>query len=360
MTSALPHVACMSPYALADMAAPEGIDLVSLSQNESLRGPSPRAIEAAAARCAEASAYPDPDWSTLRNSLAKLHGISADGILCGSGSLDLIACIARTFAGPGRAVLAPAHAYPFFRTVAQMSNARFDTAAETECVADVDALLDSVKPDTALVFVANPGNPTGTCITRDDLERLRAGLRDDILLVIDEAYGEFADHFADPCWNLVHGTNTVVLRTLSKAYGMAGFRVGWGLFPPHISNEVRKVMNPNNVSAPSQAAAQAAVLDQVYMKETCAITGALRDQTIEALRLAGFKVLPSVTNFALILFDSESAAQSADASLRAKGIFLRRQQGAGLPHALRMTIGPEKETQMAISRLKSWHKEHSA
>ncbi|MEO0767285.1 MAG: histidinol-phosphate transaminase [Pseudomonadota bacterium] len=360
MTRAVPHVARMSSYALAEMQAPDGVDLVSLSQNESLRGPSPFAIAAAAACLGDASAYPDPDWSALRNSLATLHGIPANGILCGGGSLDLIGSIARAFAGPGRAVLAPAHAYPFFRTAAQMANARFDTTAETDCVVDVEKLLAGVKPDTSLVFVANPGNPTGTSITKPDLERLRAGLRTDILLVIDEAYGEFSDHVTAPCWDLVHGSNTVVLRTLSKAYGMAGFRVGWGLFPAQISAQVRKVMNPNNVSAPSQAAAQAAVLDQAFMKETCTLTGALRDEATNGLRRAGFKVLTSATNFVLILFDSENVAQSADASLRAKGVFLRRQQGAGLSHALRMTVGPEKATLMAVAHLKSWQEEQSA
>ena len=358
MTRALPHVAQMSPYALANMTTPEDTDLVSLSQNESLRGPSPNATEASAARLVDASAYPDPDWSDLRDALAKLHVIPADDILCGAGSLDLIACVARAFAGPGRSILAPAHAYPFFRTAAQMVDARFDTAPEKHCAVDVDSLLDNVKPDTTLVFVANPGNPTGTCISKADILRLRLGLRDDILLVIDEAYGEFSDSFNASCWDMVEDTNTVVLRTMSKAYGLAGLRTGWGLFPAHISAEVRKVMNPNNLTAPSQAAALAAVQDQDYMKETCAMTASLRDAAPQALVRAGFDVLPSTTNFLLILFESESAAQSADASLNAKGIFLRRQQGAGLPHALRMTIGPEAATQMAVAHLRSWRKEH--
>ncbi|WP_299728106.1 histidinol-phosphate transaminase [uncultured Tateyamaria sp.] len=356
MTKALPHVENMSPYALADMTAPAGMRLVSLSQNESLRGPSPKAVAAAAACLIKGGNYPEPDWFDLRHALADLHGIPAQGILCGSGSLDLIACVARAYAGPDRTVLTSAHAYPFFRTAAQMANARLDIAPETDCCVDVDALLAGVQADTALVFVANPGNPTGTRIPKSELLRLRAGLRDDILLVIDEAYGEFSDHMDAPCWDMVEA-NCIVLRTLSKAYSMAGFRVGWGLFPDVIAGQVRKVMNPNNLTSASQAAAVAAVLDQTYMRETCTMTSGIRQQAILSLRSIGFEVRDSVTNFVLILFADEDTASQADAALSAQGVFLRRQQGAGLPHALRMTIGPEPDTQKAIDHLERWKRE---
>ena len=146
--------------------------------------------------------YPDPDWTDLRHTLADLHRINANGILCGSGSLDLIGCLARVFAGPDRAVLAPAHAYPFFRTAAQVANARFDTAEETDAVVSVDALLGAVQSDTGIIFVANPGNPTGTRIPKSEILRLRQGLQPDILLVVDEAYGEFADHLDERCFDL--------------------------------------------------------------------------------------------------------------------------------------------------------------
>ncbi|MEO0381269.1 MAG: aminotransferase class I/II-fold pyridoxal phosphate-dependent enzyme, partial [Pseudomonadota bacterium] len=150
--------------------------------------------------------------------------------------------------------------------------------------------------------------------------------------------------------------NTVVLRTLSKAYSMAGYRVGWGLFPDHIGAQVRKVMNPNNLTAPSQVAAQAAVLDQTYMRDTCALTASIREDATQKLQYTGFDVVPSVTNFILILFEDGDSTMSADASLRAKGIFLRRQQGAGLPNALRMTIGTATATHTAITHLKNWKK----
>ncbi|MGI9370747.1 MAG: pyridoxal phosphate-dependent aminotransferase [Ruegeria sp.] len=357
MTQPLPHISEMAPYALAEIQVPDGQTLISLSQNECMRPPSPKAIEAAASVLHKSELYPDPDWTELRNAIAAHHQIDASGILCASGSLDLIGCIARVYAGPDRAVLAPAHAYPFFRSAAQLANARFDTAVEVNAAVSVDTLLDAVRPDTGIVFVANPGNPTGTRIARSDLVRLRAGLGRDILLLIDEAYGEFADHLNEPCFDLVQGGNTIVLRTFSKAYGMAGLRVGWGLFPEHVAAEMRKVLNPNNISSASQAAATAAVIDQNYMRETCSITADLRDQATNELVRAGFSVFPSFTNFVLIDLGGSKAANAADAALRAEGVFLRPQSGAGLPGTLRMTIGPQDAMRTAISGLVNWKKE---
>ncbi|HCE72922.1 MAG TPA: aminotransferase class I/II, partial [Ruegeria sp.] len=263
------HIAAMSPYALAQLKAPAGKRLISLSQNESLRPPSRRAIEAAARAGDAGHLYPDPDWSALRAALSGLHGIPVEGILCGNGSMELIACLAQAFADERNAILAPAHGYPFFRSAAQMARARFDLAAERDRHVCVDAMLAAVQPDTRIVFVANPGNPTGTRIPRHELVRLREGLPDDTLLVIDEAYGEFADHLGEAMFDLVGRCDTVVLRTFSKAYGLAGMRVGWGLFPPEIARELRKVMNPNNIAVAGQLAATAALADQDYMVETC-------------------------------------------------------------------------------------------
>lgn len=357
MTNALDHIQKMSPYALADMTAPSGIDLISLSQNESLRPPSPAVLKATTESLSNSSQYPDSDWTDLRIALSGLHNIPSDQILCGTGSLDLISCLARVFSGPERSILAPEHAYPFFKTAAQMANARFDTAPEHNGTACVNALLNAVKPDTSIVFVANPANPTGTRIPKSDLQRLRANLRPDIILVIDEAYGEFSDPLGERCWDMVDTGNCIVLRTFSKAYSMAGFRIGWGLFPEQIAGEVRKVMNPNNVTLSTQTAALAAIHDQPYMQQTCQITATLRDQAMRALSNSGFDALPSVTNFLLIQFANTAKAKAADATLRAHGIFLRRQQGAGLPHALRMTIGPEPETLTAIAHLERWMQE---
>ena len=346
-----PHVAAISPYALAELNAPAGKRLISLSQNESLRWPSPQVGDALVNAVANAHLYPDPEWAELRNALAALHSIPASGILCGNGSMELIACLTQTYCDEQGAVLAPAHAYPFFRTAAGLARARYDTAPEVGMTASVDALLAAVQPDTRIVFIANPGNPTGTRIPRAELDRLREGLRGDILLVIDEAYGEFADHLGESLFDLVRRGDTVILRTFSKAYGLAGIRVGWGLFPENIASEVRKVMNPNNISVAGQAAAAKALSEQAYMRETCAITASLRDGFSNRLRKVGFYIAESFTNFALIRFHDAWAAQRADATLRAEGIVVRAQSGAGLPDCLRITVGTAEDLDLAASLL---------
>ena len=345
----------MSPYALAKLDPPPGKSLMSLSQNESLRPPSPRAIAAATKALQNCALYPDPDWHDLRHGLAQLHGIDADGILCGNGSLDLIGCLARAYTGPGRAVLIPEHAYPFFRTAAQMAHARIDTATERGTTVCVEALLKAVREDTALVCVANPGNPTGTRIPGTELRRLRAGLPETTLLVIDEAYGEFADHLSEPVFDMVAGGSTIILRTFSKAYGLAGMRVGWGLFPADMAGTLRKVMNPNGVTLASQAAAMAALADQDHMRETCALTAELKDFAVLRLGQLGLHVQPSHTNFVLIELEDADAARQADATLRREGIFLRGQGGAGLGHCLRMTIGDRRGLLAAIGVFERLH-----
>ena len=341
MIELLSHIRAMSPYALSQMNAPDGKTLMSLSQNESLRPPSPLAIAAATHALQNSALYPDPDWRDLRLALAQLHNIDADGIVCGNGSLDLIGNLARIYSGPARAALVPAHAYPFFKTASQMANARIDCAEETDATVSVDHLLGAVQPDTAIVFVANPGNPTGSRIPLSELQRLRAGLPHSVLLVIDEAYGEFADTLDERAFDFVESGNTVVLRTFSKAYGMAGFRVGWGLFPNGIATQLNKVMNPKNIAAASQAAAVAALSDQDYMHETCALTASLRQALTRDLEGLGLRVYQSFTNFVLIDMGSVAAAEHMDRELQRETIFLRSQTGAGLAHCLRMTIGPQ-------------------
>jgi histidinol-phosphate/aromatic aminotransferase/cobyric acid decarboxylase-like protein len=211
-----------------------------------------------------------------------------------------------------------------------------------------------VRPDTRVVFIANPGNPTGTRIPREELLWLRDALPRDVLLVIDEAYGEFADHLNEPMFDLVDRGDTVVLRTFSKAFGLAGFRVGWGAFPPDAAGELRKVTNPNTVGAPAQAAAQAALADQAYMRDTCRLTADLRDGFIARLRPSGFDVPDSFANFALIRFATDEQAGRADRALRQEGVFLRPQGGVGLGACLRATIGAARDLDTAAEILENF------
>lgn len=339
MIRPLPHIGAMAAYALADITPPVGKQLIGLSQNESLRPPAPGVAEALRQAVRVPHLYPDPDWTRLRGAIGRVHDVDPVDILCGNGSLDLIGCLARAYLGPGLAALIPAHAYPFFRSATLMTGARADLAGESVYHVSPAALKAALTPETRIVFVANPGNPTGTRLPNAELRRLREALPTNVLLVIDEAYGEFADHLDAPLFDLVGRGDTVVLRTFSKAYALAGLRVGWGLFPAAIATELRKLMNPNNVALAGQLAAEAALQDQAYMRETCRLTAAARDAFIRRMQAAGLDCAESHTNFALIRLPSAQSTTRVTEALRAEGVFVRPQGAAGLPHCLRVTIG---------------------
>jgi len=349
-----PQIASMAPYALPDLSVPSGKRPVLLAQNESAMAPSPAALEAARAALARARFYADSEWDGLRSAIAGLHGIDPATIVCGAGSMELIQMLALAYLGPGDRALSPAYGYLYFRTVVQIAGAALDLAPERDFTVDVDALLAAVRPETRIVFVANPGNPTGTRIGRADLLRLREGLPAGVLLLIDEAYGEFADAPGEAVFDLPEKGNTAVLRTFSKVYGLAGMRVGWGVFPDAVARELRKVRNPGSVSAVSLAAAAAAMRDQPYMRQVRDETAARRDRFAGAMRQLGLTVPESHTNFVLIRFAAADAARRADAALRAEGVVLRPMGGYGLPDCLRATIGAEDEMELARDVLAAW------
>lgn len=354
MIRAVPNVAAMAPYALADLG-PAGS--VSLAQNESAFGPSPNAIAAGQAALADAALYPDPDWSDLRAAIAAAHGLDTAGILCGTGSMELIGCLIRAFAGPGDEVLGTDHGYLFVATACLQAGAGYVKAEEPDLTVSVEALLAKVSPRTRIVFLCNPGNPTGTRIANDEILRLRDALPGQVLLVVDQAYGEFDDQDPAPIFALAGRGDTVVLRTFSKAYALAGCRAGWGLFPEAIGAETRKLLNPNNVSAMSQAMAAAAMRDQAHMRGIAAETAAIRDRFAARLGAAGYRVPPSHTNFVLIPFASAGAAREADARLRAAGLLMRGMGGYGLSHCLRATVAAEGHMERAAAILAAFREE---
>jgi len=330
------NVAAMAPYALADLGVP---GTISLAQNESAFGPSPMALAAGVTALKDSALYPDPDWCDLRAAIADMHGLAADSILCGAGSMELIGALIRAYAGPGDTVLGTEHGYLFVATACQQAGADYVTVPEPGMQVDLGAILNAATPATRIVFLCNPGNPTGTRIENAEVLRLRAALPADILLAVDQAYGEFDDQPPEAIFALAGLGNTVVLRTFSKAYALAGARVGWGLFPTAIATETRKLLNPNNVSAVSQAMAAAAMRDRDHMQGIVAKTAAIRADFTLALREAGFAIPESHTNFVLIPFAGATTADAADKALRDGGFILRGMGGYGLPHCLRATVG---------------------
>ncbi len=331
-------VASLSLYVVPELEADEGD--ATLSRNESAFRPSPNAIAAARDLAPEVRIYPDPNWTELRKAIAEVHSLDQESILCGMGSLELIACLARAYAAAGDDVLVTDHCYAFVATAAAQAGARIARAREIDFTVSGDRIAAAVTPATRIAFVCNPGNPTGTAIPNSEIVRLRAKLPDDLLLVIDQAYGEFTDASDSPlpAFDLVAGGNTVVLRTFSKAYALAGARVGWGYFPPAVGRQVRKLLLPNSVAAASQAMALAAVRDQGHMRRTVEKTEELRDGFREQALSLGIESPASRTNFVLLKFPGVEAADAADRTLKADGLRLRRMSPSGLPECLRATV----------------------
>ncbi|KIC12739.1 aminotransferase [Leisingera sp. ANG-M1] len=351
MIRAVPHVAAMASYALADLG---GEGTISLAQNESAFAASPAAIAAGKAVLEQMPLYPDPEWPDLRAAVDEVHGLDPAKILCGAGSMELIGCLIRAFAGPGDRVLGTDYGYAFVSSASAQVQADYVKARERELTVSVDDILAATTPETRIVFVCNPGNPTGTLIPNGEILRLREGLPADVLLVVDQAYAEFADASNDPAdvFALVDRGDTVVMRTLSKAYSLAGARAGWGYFPPEIAGEVRKLLNPNNISIPSQAMAAAAMRDQAHLLDVVAKTAAIRDGFAEGCRALGLTVPQSHTNFVLMRFASPEQAQAADAALRAEKLLMRGMGGYGLNDCLRATICSQEIMDRALAVLK--------
>jgi len=337
MISARSHLDRIAGYALADLGE---ADLISLAQNESAFGASPRAISAGQAACATPERYPDTQWSELRSAISDVHGLDSKRILCGAGSMEIINCIIRTFAGPGDEVVGTQYGYGYVRTAASLTDAQYRQAREIDCTVCVDEILGTVTPATKIVFVCNPGNPTGTMVSHDEILRLRQALSEDVLLVIDQAYGEFADDHNDPgeTFALVDRGDTVVTRSFSKAYGLAGVRVGWGYFPKDVAAQVRKVLSPNNISVPAQMMAAAAMRDQPHMRSIVHRTIDIREYFSDECRAMGLTVPESHTNFVLIRFASTEISAEADRQLRANKLALRGMGPYGLADCLRATI----------------------
>lgn len=334
-----PGVLDIAPYHGGDAALPGGQPVLKLSANENPFGPAPAAREAYRAVAGALERYPAGDHADLRAAIGAVHGLDPSRIFCGAGSDEIIALLCQAYAGPGDGVLHTRHGFAMYRISAQAAGATPRDVPERERHVDVDALIAAAGPQTRLVFVANPGNPTGTLLGMDELERLAEGLPETCLLVIDSAYCEYVDGH-DGGASLVEARDNVVMtRTFSKIHGLGGLRVGWAYGPAHVVDVFNRVRGPFNLSAPALATAGAAIRATDWVARCRAENTRWRDWLADALRASGVAVDASHTNFLLARFDSAAEATACDACLRAEGILVRRVAGYGFPQALRITIG---------------------
>ena len=338
-----PWIEAIHAYVPGKSAGADGRPLVKLSANENPLGTSPAALDARR-RAGAPSLYPDPDSAELRRAIGELHGIDPARIVCGTGSDELLNLAAQAFAGPGDEVIYVRYGFAVYDIAARRCGATVVEAPDAEFGTDVAALLGCVTERTRVVFLANPNNPTGRYLPRDELARLHAGLPGNVLLVLDQAYAEYVDPAADDgglALAAAHA-NVLVTRTFSKIYGLAGERIGWGTGAPGLIDALGRIRGPFNVTLSGQAAAAAALADQDFVRASREHNRAERTRfvaAVAALGNHGLRAVPSEANFVLVLFEGALTAAAALASLAERGYAVRHLPGQGLPQGLRITIG---------------------
>ena len=337
--------------AVLDHARPS----IKLSANEGALGPSPRAVAAFRDAADEIWRYPDGSATALRAAIGKRFGLDPARIVCGCGSGDVLLLLAQAYTGPDTEVISSAHGFLMYPIAARAAGATPVAAPEVNDTTSVDALLACVTPRTRAMFIANPNNPTGTYLPIDALRELRKRLRDDVLLVIDSAYAEYsraADY--SPAAELVDAAdNTVMTRTFSKFFGLAGLRLGWAYCPAAIADVLNRIRGPFNVALPTQAAAVAVLEDEPFARASKAHNDRWLPWFEAELRALGLAVVPSNANFVLVRFpeDAKHNADAANAFLNERGIIPRKVAAYGLPDCLRITIGTEAELRAAVDAL---------
>jgi histidinol-phosphate aminotransferase len=227
---------------------------------------------------------------------------------------------------------------------------------ERQLTADVDAMLAAVGPRTRMMFLANPNNPTGSMLPAAEVARLRAALRDDVLLVLDSAYAEYVTRVDYDAGTAIvdAGTNTIMTRTFSKVFGLGGVRLGWAYGPSHVIDVLNRVRGPFNVNAPAMAAGVAALGEPGWIEKSVAHNTEWRAKLSDALRATGVTVHPSEGNFILADFGTAEFAKSADAALKARGLIVRAMGSYSLPHCLRITIGTAEECGMVAEAIRTF------
>ena len=356
-----PSILSVEPYVGGESKIPGVNRIIKLSSNEGAFGPPPGAIEAIRAMATEAHRYPDGGATALREAIGRKFGLDPARIVCGNGSDELLCLLILAYGGEGTEIVMSAHGFMMYDIAGKWAGCRVIKVPEKNLTADVDGLLAAVGPRTKLLFIANPNNPTGSILPQSEMERLRAGLRDDILLVLDSAYAEYVtrpDYDAGAKLVDAPGGNTVMTRTFSKIFGMGGMRLGWAYAPPAVVDVLGRVRGPFNVNAAAMAAGIAAVAEPGWLEKNIAHNVEWRAKLSAALEKAGIKVWPSEGNFILADFGSAEQAKAGDHALKQRGLIVRAMGGYGLPHCLRITIGSAEECTMVADALTAFMAGH--
>lgn len=339
---------------ISELAREMGIaesDIVKLASNENPLGMSPRAREAAIAAVSDVARYPDGGAFALKNALCRTLGVQPEQLVVGNGSNDILELVSQAFLAPGLSAVYSRHAFAVYPLATNACGARGIEVAAKNFGHDLDAMAAAIRPETRVVFVANPNNPTGTFLGGAELEAFLEGVPRHVLVVLDEAYTEYLapeQRYDSIAW-LARFPNLLVSRTFSKAYGLAGLRVGYGVTHPAVADLMNRVRQPFNVSSVGLAAAEAALGDEEFIARTAEVNRRGMTQLTAAFGELGLEWIPSAGNF--VTFKVGDAVGVNQALLR-QGVIVRPIAAYGMPQWLRVSVGLAEENARFIAALK--------
>jgi histidinol-phosphate aminotransferase len=329
--------------------------IIKMASNENPFGPSPKAVEAMRAVLGEVNFYPDNDATALRDRLAEHHHVKPEQIVPTAGSTALLGIVARTLLSPGLNAITSEHSFIVYPIATKAAGGTLITVPTRKDGFDLDAILATIDDKTRIIYLSNPNNPTGTIVTAAEVDRFVDRVPDHVIVILDEAYYDFAQNFAtrrgvDYSHSLDYvkdGRKMVVLRTFSKAHGLAGMRVGYGIGPAELMSYFARMRTTFSVSSVAQAAALAALDDSAHTQKAVANNTAQSQQLIDGMTELGYRVVPTWSNFIYCELGEDAATVAAQ--LQAEGVIIRPLGPWGVPSAIRVTIGTPEQNEVFLN-----------
>ncbi|ULX53390.1 histidinol-phosphate transaminase [Cupriavidus taiwanensis] len=355
------YVRAISPYVagkpISEVAREFGLDeagIVKLASNENPLGMPESARTAVAAAVAELGRYPDANGFALKGALSARFGVPADWLTLGNGSNDILELAAHALVEPGQSIVYAEYSFAVYALATQEIGARAIEVRARDYGHDLDAMAAAIAPDTRLVFIANPNNPTGTFLPAARIEEFLQQVPRHVVVVLDEAYNEYLD--ADQQYDAIAWVrrypNLMVSRTFSKAYGLAGLRIGYAVAQPELTDLLNRIRQPFNVNSVAQAAAIAALADTDFLRRSAELNRDGKRQLTEAFDRLGLEYVPSSGNFVLVrVGDDDGAGARVNLALLRQGVIVRPVGNYNLPRWLRVTIGLPEENAAFIAAL---------
>lgn len=351
------YIRSIAPYQpgkpISDVARELGLaeaDIIKLASNENPLGPSPKALEAIRAALPDLALYPDGGGFALKAVICRRFGVTPEQVILGNGSNDVLELAARTFLTAGTSAVYSQHAFAVYPLATQAVGATGIEVPAKQFGNDLNALFAAIRPDTRMLFLANPNNPTGTFVPATELHAFLGKVPKNVLVVLDEAYGEYLDdaHRYDSVPWLAGFPNLIISHTLSKAYGLAGLRVGFGLASAEIIALMNRVRQPFNVNHLAMVAAVAALDDVAFIEESRKVNSAGLAFLESEFARRKIEIIPSFGNFITFRIDNAPAVFQA---LLKQGVIVRPIAGYGMPDWLRVTIGTSAQNARFMAAL---------